>query len=304
MSEIDSQTTKPDGLGGLKTGFQLTETVVAGKYQIKSVIGSGGQGTVYLADNLNCDPPTQVAIKAIRATSSKDPSAVRRFFREAEVLQQLDHPAIVKCFEFGEEPTAWMALEFVDGPTLSSLLQAERRFSPLRAARIVEQLLEGLSVAHAAKIAHRDLKPSNILFSKVRDVLHLKLLDFGVALQAPASPVDIRLTQPGELVGTPLYIAPERFLSDDGGDVRADVWSVGVILYQLISGQLPFTGDSIAEQIGKMLTIPVPAFASLGIDVDEAFQLIIKTALTPEPWLRYADAAEMLNPIREWLRTD
>jgi serine/threonine-protein kinase len=281
--------------------YPLVDTLLADRYEILRGLGAGGHGAVYLAKDLQRAGQPLVAIKTLRSELLQDPTSLKRFLREGEVLQSLDHRNVIKCYGFGESPVPWLALEYVDGPILSELLKAEQRFAPERAAKIVAQLLAGLAVAHDKKISHRDLKPSNIAFTSDPVNPLLKLLDFGVALRPPRSVASTRLTATGEVVGTPMYLAPERITREDGGDARSDVWSVGIILFELVTGRPPFVADTLWAQLGKMLTEPAPPVASLGVTVDPAFQALLTTALQAEPPNRYQDAGAMLTAVQQWL---
>lgn len=275
--------------------------VFGNRYELTTGIGSGGHGAVYLALDRQASVQTYVAIKTLRHELIKDQTSLRRFRREAEVLRVLSHRNIVRCYEYSEAPIPWMALEYADGPTLSHILALTGALNPLPAAQLVTQLLAGLAEAHKLSIAHRDLKPSNIVIIDWPLDPLLKLLDFGVAVRPPRNASSVRITGTGEVVGTPLYLAPERITSDESGDARSDVWSVGVLLYELVTGQRPFAGETLWEQLGRMLSGEYAPIASHGVVAHESFSQIIATALQPEPWKRFENAQHMLDTIQSWI---
>ena len=208
-----------------------------GKYQIQDVLGQGGMGIVYRA----FDPAIErtVAIKTI-TKSALDPSDLQyvltRFRHEARAVGRLTHPRIAAIYDYGEnDDLAWIVMELVNGKSLFHHLQSEARFGLKEIGELVRQLLDGLGYAHAQGVVHRDIKPSNIL---INDDGRLKLTDFGIARIDTST-----LTQMGEIMGSPGYMSPEQFLGTDI-DARGDIYSVGVIAYELLAARRPFTGNN------------------------------------------------------------
>jgi serine/threonine-protein kinase len=217
-----------------------------GKYQVQDVLGQGGMGVVYRA----FDPAIErtVAIKTI-VKSSLDPADLQyvltRFRHEARAVGRLTHPRIAAIYDYGEdEDLAWIVMELVNGKSLFQHLQSEARFGLKEVGELVRQLLDGLGYAHEQGVVHRDIKPSNIL---VNDDGRLKLTDFGIARLDSST-----LTQVGEIMGSPGYMSPEQFLGTDI-DARGDIYSVGVIAYELLAARRPFTGNN-AEVMRQALS--------------------------------------------------
>ena len=205
-----------------------------GPYKIERKIGAGGMGTVYYARHVEND--TEAAIKVLPASLAREEGFVARFEREIEALKQLANPHIVQFLESGcDNETYYYAMEYVDGETLTGYLGREKRIDWKEVIHISRQICTALKAAHVAGIVHRDLKPSNLLISKEGIV---KLADFGVAQVFAGT----KLTATGGIVGTAEFMSPEQ-AQGDKIDHRTDIWSFGVILYEMLSGQLPFKGD-------------------------------------------------------------
>jgi serine/threonine-protein kinase len=216
-------------------------TVVAGRYRIEEVIGEGGMATVYRATQTLTD--RVCAVKIMNATFAKEATVRERFRREAKSAQKLAHPNIIEIFDQGdtEDGTAYIAMEILKGKGLAEVISKGPIPLP-RALSIMIQLARGIARAHDLGVIHRDLKPENIFLSEVEGGGDLvKLLDFGIAL----SKQDSRLTGTGEIFGTPQYMAPERITSGDPGPA-ADIYSLGILYYEILTGQLPFNADDIA----------------------------------------------------------
>jgi serine/threonine protein kinase/TolB-like protein len=270
-----------------------------GPYEILDLLGTGGMGEVYLALDTRLD--RKVALKFLAADLTNDPARVRRFQREARAASALNHPNIVTIYETGElDSTYFIATEYVDGYTLRKRIQT----SPLEldtALDIARQVVNALSAAHQAGIVHRDIKPENIM---VRTDGLVKVLDLGLAklveqqqpapqnrLAAGHSPTD---TEPGLIMGTPKYMSPEqvRGLKVDG---RSDIFSLGVVLYEMVAGRVPFDGDTTGDVIAALLTAE-PAPLSHGHSRKLAHvQVILGRALSKTVEGRYQSAQELLN---------
>lgn len=230
----------------------LVGRTIAG-YHLTRYVGEGGTATVYRADH----PERGVAaVKILRARLAQDPVAIKRFLREAEYGARIDHPNIVRTYDYGQsDGLHFLALEWADGEPLAEFVN---RSGPLAAglvAKIVEQIGAALSAAHRAGIIHRDLKPANIMYNPAEQTA--KLLDFGIARDAELNPEE-RLTRAGFFVGTLQYVAPET-LSGELVKEQADVYSLATIAYYLLTGALPFTGKTPRELFQQLLTqAPVP----------------------------------------------
>ncbi|MGH7155067.1 MAG: serine/threonine-protein kinase, partial [Acetobacteraceae bacterium] len=219
----------------------MVETVeTLGKYEIKGTLGKGAMGTVYEG----WDPiiARRVAIKTVRIPEdSDDPEteeALARFRREAQAAGRLTHPNIVGVFDYGETgDIAYIVMEYVDGPAVKSLLDKQERFGPNETMRIMTDLLNGLQFSHARGVVHRDIKPANVMLTSEGQA---KIADFGIARIESSS-----MTQAGTVLGTPAYMSPEQFMGQVV-DARTDLYSSGVLLYQLLTGERPFEGGMSA----------------------------------------------------------
>ena len=224
---------------------------VDNKYRIEQLIGRGGMGAVYRARDMRLD--RLVALKVVRAELLGDSEARSRFRREAQIVARLQHPSIVAVFDYGTFPDggAYLVMELVRGEDLRRVLQREGRLEPGEAMRILSAVCSAIEAAHREGVLHRDLKPENILLPAGETVA--KVLDFGVAKLVtdepqPGNDASTVLTAAGMIIGTPAYMAPEQFRAMPA-DARTDVYSLGVIAYEMLSGELPFGGGSLAEVV-------------------------------------------------------
>ncbi|HEY2734145.1 MAG TPA: serine/threonine-protein kinase, partial [Polyangiales bacterium] len=215
------------------------ELVLGGKYRLQSLIGEGGMGSVWRACNLALDMP--VALKVLRP-EVRGTDGVTRLLREARLEARLQHPGIVRVFDYGEtaDRCPYVVMELLQGSNLADLAARHGGFTPKTAVSLLMPVLDALRAAHRAGIVHRDLKPENIFIAHAGSHWQPKLLDFGIARLHEAS---ARVTLNGSLLGSPAYMAPEQARGLDDVDARADVWSVCVVLYELISGEAAFDAD-------------------------------------------------------------
>ncbi len=227
----------------------LIGRTVAG-YRLLQHVGEGGTATVYKAEHPERGP---VALKVLRTRLAQDPVAVKRFLREAEFGTRVNHPNIVKTYDYGQtEDLYYLAMEWVDGEALEKFAARSGRLAPPLVATIIEQIGAALSAAHAQGIIHRDLKPANIMYTP--ESQRAVLLDFGIARDADLKPEE-RLTRTGFFVGTLQYVAPEA-LSGELVTAQADVYSLATIAYYLLTSTLPYTGRSPRELFQQLLTQP------------------------------------------------
>jgi tRNA A-37 threonylcarbamoyl transferase component Bud32 len=260
--------------------------VIDSKYRIDQVVGRGGMGAVYRARDLRLD--RDVAIKVVRAELLGDPEARTRFRREAQIVARLQHPAVVSIFDYGTLPDggAYLVMELVRGTDLREALKQNVRFSPDSAIRLMTSVCSAIEAAHKAGILHRDLKPENILLPQ-GDV-DVKVLDFGVAKlvardqTAMATGMDQEtLTVHGQIIGTPAYMAPEQ-LRGGAVDSRTDVFSLGVIAYELLTGNLPFGKGPMVDIAMRHATGAAP-LAGAGQPVGEGLDTAVRRALSLDP---------------------
>ncbi len=234
----------------------LIGSVVADRYLVTDLLGEGGMGKVYLARHVRL--PQQAAIKVLRPEMVKDPAAVARFNREASNASRIDDENVARVYDFGEAAggTVYLAMEYVAGISLRDLLDRDGPMEPRRAASIVEQIGRGLDAAHRLKIIHRDLKPDNILVIEGPDGRdRVKVVDFGIAKAFGAE--EGNLTKTGFVVGTPEFMSPEQ-LTGRPLDARSDVFALGLVAYQCLTGALPFPGDTPEQKMaGRLMSAPL-----------------------------------------------
>ncbi|TAN29563.1 MAG: Stk1 family PASTA domain-containing Ser/Thr kinase [Actinomycetota bacterium] len=264
-----------------------------GRYELIQKIARGGMAEVYMAKDQLLDRP--VALKVLFPELSVNVSFVERFRREAQAAANLSHPNIVSVFDWGEaDNTYYIVMELVDGITLASLIQESERIEPYKAASIAAEVAASLSFAHKHGVIHRDVKPSNVLLTEDGQV---KVADFGIARAATA---DGDLTQTGAVMGTATYIPPEQAqgLAVDG---RSDVYSLGVVLYEMLVGKVPFTGDSpLAIAYKHVREEPVHPRTFVP-EIPEALEAIVMKAMAKDPSARYQSALEMRDDLLRFL---
>ena len=263
--------------------------IIAGRFKIEREIGTGGMGTVYLATHLGLERP--VAVKIIRREFAGDADVADRFLREARTMAKLRHPHAAMIFDAGNLPDGrhFIVMEFVEGETLSQALAREGRFPASKAVRIATEICDVLEEAHRLGIIHRDLKPSNILLGK-RGVC---VLDFGVA-KVLASSAESTFTHAstgsGQLIGTPRYMSPEQCLGQRVG-ARSDLYSLGVLLYEMLAGRPPFIDPLQSALLIKQATAAAPPLPRLRQDIARPLALAVHTLLAKRPEDRPRTAA-------------
>lgn len=265
--------------------------IIAGRFRIECEIGKGGMGTVYRATHLGLERP--VAVKIIKQEFASDPAVAERFMREARTMARLRHRHAAMIFDAGNLPDGrhFIVMEFVEGETLSEALAREGRFSAERAVRIASDICDVLSEAHQLGIVHRDLKPSNIMLNE-RGIC---VLDFGVAkVLATSAAAEVASTHAttgsGFIVGTPRYMSPEQCLGQKVG-ARSDLYSLGVLLYEMLAGQPPFTDMLPSAVLVKQATMNPPPLPKLRQDIPRPLALSVHTLLAKTPDDRPTSAA-------------
>jgi eukaryotic-like serine/threonine-protein kinase len=273
---------------------QLAPGDRAGDYVIDAYLAKGGCGAVYRAHHGIASHPA--AVKVLHGLLATSPRMVERFVREVEVVNVLRHPGIVQIFDIGtlEDGRPFYAMELLHGPTLDTLLAPGQRLSPDEALEIFEPLCAALGAAHAAGIVHRDVKPSNVAVD-LGPPIRVKLLDFGIAKLTTPELHSTGLTSAGRLIGTPTIMAPEQILGAEV-DARADIYALGVLLYRMLVGRLPFEALDSAELSRQHLEVPAPR-PSLRGPVPPALDAVVLRALEKLPEHRFDSASAFLNAL-------
>jgi len=267
----------------------MSQQVFTGRYQIEGHIARGGMAEVYLARDLLLDRP--VALKVLFPEFSADRSFVERFRREARAAANLNHPNIVSVYDWGEEAgTYFIVMEYVDGPTLRELIQRMGPLLPTRSAEIGADIAGALDFAHRGGVIHRDMKPGNVLVSNL-----VKVTDFGIARAATGDPQE-SLTQTGAVMGTASYFSPEQ-AQGLNIDPRSDVYSLGVVLYEMVAGRPPFVGESpVSIAYQHVREAPLPP-SQHNPDVPPEFEAVVMKAMAKNRANRYASASELRDDL-------
>jgi eukaryotic-like serine/threonine-protein kinase len=263
-------------------------TRLAQRFRIEGLIGVGGMGVVYLAHDCDLDIP--VALKLLRPELARKPEALERFRRELLLARQVSSRHVVRIHDIGQhQGLTFITMDYVAGESLERLIERDGPMDPDRAAGIVRQVCEGLAAAHARQVVHRDLKPANILVNRDGEAL---ITDFGVARSISAS----GMTQAGVIVGTPEYLSPEQ-ARGEAVDGRSDLYAVGLILFEMLTGRLPFTGGTPAEALGQRLLRPPPSLSSLRPGLPAWLVQLCARLLRTQPSRRLPSAQSVIEAI-------
>src|SRR3954447_5768571 len=262
-----------------------------GPYRLRGRIGAGGMGEVYLAEHRLLKRPC--AVKLIRPEAVADPDARARFEREVQITAALPHPNIVEVYDYGraEDGVYYYVMEYLPGLSLEELVERHGPLPPGRAVHLLRQVCRALRVAHAAGLIHRDIKPSNVIVAASRGVEdQAKLLDFGLVLP-PAGSRAPGLTRAGQVLGTPLFMAPEQATSDGRVvDGRSDLYALGAVAYYLLTGRPPFEGDDGLAVLIAHARDPVVPPSRVWADLPEALERVVLWCLAKDPAERFPDA--------------
>jgi len=277
----------------------LAGEVIADRYRLQRELGRGGMGVVWVAHSLVLG--VDVALKLIRA-SAAGPALSSRMAREAHAAARLGHPALVRVFDFGwtSRSDPFLVMELVQGETLSALLSRESRIPAIRAVQMLLPIADGLRLAHDKSIVHRDIKPENIfLASDTLGRAQPKLLDFGIA-KVGQTPQDGKLTQFGAVLGSPEYMSPEQALGVDDVDERTDVWSLSIVLYEMITGTIPFRRANYNALMHAIINDPPKPTLTLGAG-DEGIWRVLERGLSKKREQRWASMTELGEALALWL---
>ena len=270
-----------------------------GPYRLVRQIGEGGMARIYLAEHEKLS--RTVAIKRLHSIHFDDPIVVARFLAEARAVSDIAHANLIRVHDVVEEPgEIYLVMDFYDGCDVADVLRSEGKFAPQRAAGIAAQLCDVLAAVHARDIIHRDLKPENVFLADELDEEHrpcerVKLLDFGVARTAELRPKELR-TRSGLTVGTPTYMSPEQATASTI-DARSDLYAVGVLLYEMLTGKPPFTGVYGDVMLKHVHDAPVPVIERVP-EVPRWLDGVVMRCLEKSPEDRYQSAAEVATSLR------
>lgn len=282
------------------TGNPLVGKMVGGRFRVTGVIGEGGMGIVYAAEQQMGSAVRKVAVKTLHKELSADPSVTARFHRECGTVAQLEHPNTIKVYDFGamDDGTLYIAMEFIDGKPLDRVIEESGSLSPERVMKLLRQVSGSLEEAHKLGIIHRDLKPENVVLTEragERDVV--KLLDFGIAARTESADAakEAKLTQQGMVLGTPPYMSPEQF-TGKALDRRSDIYSLAVMAYQMLTGKLPFDANTPWEWATEHMTAQPRPFETMSVStkIPGGMRYAILKALSKDRDERYATVSEFV----------
>ena len=298
--EYPDQTTlcPADGVALEKDPDTLVGTTLAGKYRIDERLNQGGMGTVYRGTHVLMEKT--VAIKVLRPALAADEKIVARFSREARAASRISHPNALSVTDFGEDENGnvFLVMEFLSGKTLKQVIRDGGPLPLTRVVDITRQVGDALNAAHAQGVIHRDLKSDNIMLVDTMSGDHAKVLDFGIAkINEPEGGTDTGLTAPNLVIGTPQYMSPEQCAQNAEIDARSDIYSLGVILYEMLVGHVPFSGESPTIVMMKHLQDPVPSVLEEREDLPASVGRVVARAMAKVPGNRYQSVAELVEDL-------
>jgi serine/threonine protein kinase len=278
-------------------------TVLGGKYVVERVIGQGGMGVVAAAYHVQLEQ--RVALKLMWPQATENPEAVSRFFREARAAARISSEHVVRVFDVGalENGAPYIAMEYLQGADLAQVLATRGRLAAEEAIDYLLQACEALAEAHAAGVVHRDLKPGNLFLAQRVDGQQLiKVLDFGISKMTalPGASAQVTMTQTSALMGSPLYMSPEQMASAKAVDARSDIWALGVVAYEMLSGTPPFVAQTLPQVCAMILTEEPQSLAARVPSLPSTIVSAVERCLRKEPAHRYQSVAELaaaLEPI-------
>ena len=282
----------------------MSDEIIASKYRVIRQLGEGAYSVVYLVQHIDLN--VSYALKVLKKALASESNFIERFKQEAGLIQRFHHPGMLQLRDFGrtESGNYYMATDFSNGVPLEKVLENEGPFALPRVLDLMIQLLDVLQAAHGLGIIHRDIKPANILLEQGptgEEVL--RMLDFGIAKIKEDIPVDSRTTTEGVSIGTPAYMSPEQCTGEIDVDHRADLYSSGVVMYEMLSGEVPFLGQTVVQTLLKHLTQPTPSFDPR-LNIPEYVSQIVFSALEKERERRFPDAVafrkECLDALRRY----
>lgn len=286
----------------IKAGNQGADSLIGNtidnKYRIESKLGEGGMGTVFLSTRLMIGDT--VAVKVLHVDRVSDAQAVERFRREAQAAARLKHPNAVNIYDFGvsNNGLVYLVMELVEGESLRSIMKQQGPLTPSAAAEILSQICAALDEAHRQHIVHRDLKPDNIIVTTAAGGLRVKVLDFGIAKMRDLSVTANDLTQTGTVLGTPRYMSPEQCMGEEL-DGRSDIYSLGIVLYEMLSGVVPFNSPTLTALVMQHVTQPPPPLRAINISISVAIERVVMRALEKQREARQQTAGGLAQELRD-----
>jgi len=277
----------------------LLGRVVDQRYAVVGLLGTGGMATVYAAKDLDTHKP--VALKVMLSDLDEGLSAAKRFIREARALSEIDNPRLIRCLGYAASDTiAYMVMELLNGATLDVFLQ-HRRPDLREITLIAEQLLEGLAAIHDHGIVHRDIKPANVMIAHLeRNRGQVKIIDFGLAQVKEEAHKSQPLTRLGDVLGTARYMSPEHSMGSRHVSPTSDIYSLGVILYEMLSGHTPFDGASAVDMLRQHMQSPVPKLVPRpGVDLPPRLEKFVGQCLEKSPQSRFGSGRGALSAFRK-----
>ncbi len=272
-------------------------TVLANKYRVERILGRGGMGLVVEATNLNLG--RRVALKFLHSEALENPVAVERFWREARAAARIDHPHVARVMDVESLETGGpcMVMEYLEGVDLEVWLRQKGRLSIEQAATFMLQVCDAIAEAHRVGIVHRDIKPANLFVTHTGAGLpFIKVLDFGISKVANDAVGSV--TKTTAFLGSPLYMSPEQMKSSKGVDERSDIWSLGAVLFELLTGEVPFRADTIPELTLKIALSPTPLLTALRADASVLLEGVVHRCLEKEREARYGSVSELMRALQ------
>jgi serine/threonine-protein kinase len=273
--------------------------MLAGKYRVERILGRGGMGMVVRARHVQLDEP--VAVKLMLPEVAQSPEAVARFTREARAAAKIKSEHVVRVSDVAtlEDGSPYMVMEFLEGRDLESLVHERKRLPVDEAIEYFLQACEAIAEAHSLGIVHRDLKPANLFLGSRRDGSPIvKVLDFGISkVSSTTGSSDGAMTRTSAIMGSPLYMSPEQMTSSRDVDARSDIWALGVILYELLSGAQPFTGETLPQVCAQVLEAKPARLGSLVPGLPNGLEAAVHRCLEKQPAMRYGTVAELARAL-------
>src|SRR5688572_105861 len=287
-----------DGVGLEKSTDSLLGQTLADKYRIDERLNEGGMGTVYRGTHVLMDKT--VAIKVLRPSLAADEKIVARFSREARAASRISHPHALSVTDFGEAENGvvFLVMEFLNGQTLKNVIHQDGPMPLARVVEIIRQVGAALDAAHEQGVVHRDLKSENIMLLAANGPDYAKVLDFGIAkITEPTGEYDPGLTAPDLVIGTPQYMSPEQCSQASEIDSRSDLYSLGVIIYEMLVGHVPFTGQSPTAIMMKHLQQDAPSVLEERPDLPAGVERVLQRAMAKRPDDRYQNVGELVDDL-------